>query len=312
VNVEGADNAAPRVVLAISSFRNDDDILRLLKTAEGLCPSVFAHVLVVDSIGTGRLPAVIKERGWAFARYEAAASNLGSAGNLTRRLQLAADSGADFVYCLNHDGILDPDVVCSLVRHAARMDRVGAVYPLRRITRYGGRYDLTGVQRVPRPFSGQPVPPAAPATDVYWSSSNGALYALEPVRDGLHPWADLWMGWEDLGYGLLLHQHGYRQVVLTEAVIEDNYEYRAEALGPMRVRVSDKPLWYTYYRIRNLILVTRRVKAGPAVRCGMALRVVLDFVPTVVLRSNRRKRFGLYLRGFVDGLRGSSGKWRLP
>jgi GT2 family glycosyltransferase len=309
MTVEGA---GPRVVLAISSFRNDDDILRLLTMVQELCPSVFDHVLVVDSLGTGRLPTVISERGWTFARYEAAASNLGSAGNLTRRLQLAADSGADFVYCLNHDGILDSDVVRSLVRHAAGIDRVGAVYPLRRITAYGGRYDLTGVQRVPRPFSGQAVPPTAPATEVYWSSSNGALYALEPVRDGLQPWADLWMGWEDLGYGWLLHEHGYRQVVLTEAVIEDNYEYRAEALGPVRVRVSDKPLWYTYYRIRNLILVTRRVRVGPVVRCGMALRVLLDFVPTVVLRSRRQERFGLYVRGFADGLRGTSGKWRLP
>jgi hypothetical protein len=120
------------------------------------------------------------------------------------------------------------------------------------------------------------------------------------------------MGWEDLGYGWLLHQHGYRQMVLTEAVVDDHYEYHPQTVGPFKVQLSEKPPWYTYYRIRNLILVGRRVKLSPAVSSGMALRVVFDFLPAVALKSNKRERLSMYLRGLADGLRGCSGKWRLP
>jgi hypothetical protein len=120
------------------------------------------------------------------------------------------------------------------------------------------------------------------------------------------------MGWEDLGYGWLLHRHGYRQVVLTEAVVDDSYEYRPHALGPFVLRSGDKPHWYTYYRIRNLILVTRRVRPRLAVSLGMACRVAFDLLPAVVLRDHKRERLGLYVRGLAHGLRGVAGKWRLP
>jgi GT2 family glycosyltransferase len=305
-------DGACSVVLAISSFRDDDALERLLEHVESSCPSLFAGVIVVDSLPTGKLARTIQQRGWDFVDYRGFADNLGSAGNLAQRLQIAAETGAKYVYAINHDGLLESSVVATLMAEAEAAERVGAVYPLRRITQHQDRYDLTGLRRIPRPFTGKEAPPSDSTTDVFWGSSNGALYALEPVRNGLLPWADLWMGWEDLGYGLLLHERGYRQFVVTRAVLEDGYEYAPRRVGPATVRLSEKPIWYTYYRARNLVLVARRARLGVSGSLGMACRVAVDIVPAVLMRNRKRQRFALFMQGLYDGLRGTSGKWRMP
>jgi GT2 family glycosyltransferase len=302
----------PPVVVAISSFRNDAEVERLLERAAPFWPSVFDRVIVVDSLPTGQLSRTIAAAGWEFVDYHAFDENLGSAGNLAQRLKIAASTDAKYVYAINHDGSFEPEVIDALVAQAETTGHVGAIYPLRRMTRHGGRYDLTGVRRVPPPFVGRRLPPESAVTEVYWSSSNPALYALDPVRAGLAPWGDLWMGWEDLGYGWQLHQHGYRQLVLTEAVVDDTYEYRSRSIGQLAVRVSDKPLWYTYYRVRNLILIARRAHPGLTVQLGMAVRVALELVLAVALRKRKRERLAMFAAGVLHGLRGVAGKWRLP
>jgi hypothetical protein len=59
-----------RVALAVASFKNDQQVLDALsKLASDL--HRFARVLVVDSIGTGALPARLKELGLdAVVTYE--------------------------------------------------------------------------------------------------------------------------------------------------------------------------------------------------------------------------------------------------
>src|SRR5690606_23523370 len=198
---------SPKVCLAISAFQSDAAVAALLEQAAALVPDVFWRVLVVDSLGTSRIARLIQARGWTWVTYHCSDINLGSAGNLARRLELAAKLDADFVYALNHDGHLSgPDVV-ALVEGARTVQRLGAAYPLRLLSKQDNRYDVTGVSRLLFPTRSRTKRPNTGLLDVYWGSSNGTLYALEPVRSGLLPWSDLWMGWEDLGYGLLLNRH---------------------------------------------------------------------------------------------------------
>src|SRR6185503_21021827 len=107
-------------------------LMALLDGARAELPR-FAHVLVVDSLGTGLLPARLSEAGLApYVHYECANRNLGSAGNFALRVELAAKTPADFVYTLNHDGDLNSSAIARLVELADKaLAPLGAVYPLR-------------------------------------------------------------------------------------------------------------------------------------------------------------------------------------
>ncbi len=299
-----------RVALAVSAFRSDDAVLRVLDSACASGAHPFHQVLVVDSLPTGRLEDAIAARGYARVAYRAFDRNLGSAGNLMERLRAAAEGGADFVYALNHDGVLDLAVVEALVRFARTRPRIGAVYPARRYVNRGGTLDLAGARGdvLGTLVGGRRDAPRGPI-GVRWSSSNGALYALEPVRRGLLPWGELFMGYEDLEYGWTLERGGYEQHLLGDVRVDDGYEYRAHRLGPLRFHVSDKPAWYAYYFARNLVLVARKHRRG---RVGVGARIGVELGLVATLRRDKATRLRYLARGVLDGLRDVRGKWDLP
>jgi len=298
-----------RVALTIASFKYDEQILQLLERVKTDLPR-FGAILVVDSIGTGRLPAALAAAGLSeFVSYHCFPQNLGSAGNFAQRLALASKTNAEFAYAVNHDGDVRPEAIERLVRLAERAPGpLGAIYPMRRMINRGGAFDVTGRYRFPFTAIRTQQPPRLELTPVFWSSSNGALYALAPVRTGLLPCADLWMGFEDLGYGWLLHGAGYRQFAARDVHVDDDYEYRATKVG----HVTRKAAWYAYYYARNLLLTARRT-GQPATVKGLALsRVMLELGVTLALRTEKKARLGFTARGIIDGLQDRGGKWRLP
>jgi len=307
--VADAASASAKVFLAISSFRNDEQIARLLNEVQS-ADSFFDTVLVVDSMGTQAIPDLIAERGWDNVRYHSYDQNLGSAGNLTERLRLAAEQGADYVYAINHDGMIDLAAVRFLVRHAAATDRIGAAYSLRYVpTR--DQYDLTGLQHLPLFFKGRQQLPEGDYIDVHWGSSNGALYATAPVRQGILPRAELWMGWEDFYYGWELEHHGFRQILVLGARTVDSPEYEARGVPGGAIRISVKSAWYTYYRVRNLMLIARWSRS-PALYASSVVKTIIEFALTVAFRKEKSFRLKLLLNGISDGLRHRTGKGKVP
>ncbi|MDQ3030790.1 MAG: glycosyltransferase [Myxococcota bacterium] len=300
----------PRVCLAISSFRNDEPVRRLVEAAlaDG---SPFERIFVVDSLGTGAIDGSVRARWGDRVSFLCAEENLGSAGNLAKRLELAAEAGFDYVYALNHDGAVDFANVRELLRFVGTRPRIGAAYPLRWLARRG-RYDITGAQSLPLPLRSAEAVDSDTPLRVTWSSSNGALYSLAPVREGLLPWADLWMGWEDMGYGWLLDRNGWEQYIVPSARADDDYEYSTHRFLGRTLHLADKPAWYAYYQIRNLILITRRNERPRLDRAVVAMRLAQELTLTAAFRSQKALRYRLLASGLVDGLRNRSGKWRLP
>ncbi len=313
----------PSVCLTVASFRFDNAVIALLEsvlegepkdwdTKGGRECFRFNDIIIVDSMGTGNLARTIKQRGWStLVEVFDQPTNIGSAGNLAMRLQLAADRGHDWVYAINHDGEVDLDVVEALVSCGESLDQVGAVYPLRYKT---GRkmYDLTGTQKLPLPFKGTASKPSEELLNVYWGSSNGTLYALNPTREGLKPWSDLWMGWEDFGYGWLLEHNGYHQVVLTTVENRDPYEFVTHRFGGASFTVTDKASWYSYYMARNLILITRRNRQPATHWVTVAGRIALEVALTTALRPDKLNRYKLLARGTLDGILNRTGKIEVP
>jgi rhamnosyltransferase len=299
------------VWLVISSFRNDREVATTLESVQNLPQRLFDRILVVDSLGTGEIPALIERRCWQNVIYRSYDRNLGSAGNLAERLRLAAEAGADFAYALNHDSCLQADVVCSLLKHVRSLERVGAVYPLSYF-KSAAAYNVTGTRELPLPAKLIRDKPTDEIIEAFWSSSNGALYAMEPVRSGLLPWSELWMGWEDLEYGWSLTDHGYHQAIACDVLFHDSYEYARHDPLAGSYRVVNKPAWTTYYLIRNLILVTRRRRLSVQFAAVVIMRLFLECFTILLFRPNKRTRLRILIRGVIDGLRNRTGKWIMP
>lgn len=293
------------VAVAISAFRSDESVLRLLDTVEREFGRELKTVIVVDSLGSGVLQGTVAERGWI---YENSPVNLGSAGNLARRLEIAAEQGARWCFAINHDGMVSRQLVEALVRCGEAGERVGAVYPKRVMIARGD----TVLQPHRSAFAlagfGAAVEQSAPL-EVAWDSSNGALYATQPIRERVTPWTGLWMGWEDMLYGWDLAGSGWRQLWCPDAVFADDYEYEKVRFAGARRFITRKPAWYGYYHNRNLLLIAKRT--GSAAAWGFLLRRLLREVAfTVLFRSEKGRRLTLLWRGLVDGLRGVTGAGR--
>lgn len=298
-----------RVCLAISAYRSDDSVLRLLEHALALSDAPFSKILVVDSLSSGVVPAEIEKRGWGSrVEYRSFPTNLGSAGNLSQRLRIPTEQGFDFVYAINHDGLVAPEIISALLAHADDA-RVGAVYPLRRYTRRGNRFDLTGLTRLPIPALVSKRAPQKPVLKAHWGSSNGALYATLPLKKGARILDELWLGWEDLAYGWTLDAAGFEQRLVTGAVLDDDYEYEQRTLGPT---MSEKPAWYSYYVARNLVLAAQRTGQGLPMRAAVASRALMEIGVTLVARREKSRRLRLVMQGWLDGLRGRAGKGPVP
>jgi len=235
-------NTAIKLAIAISSFRSDDQVVALVRSIleQGV---EFDWLFVVESEADGTLEGRLAALGDARVRYYSVTENIGSAGNLARRLLIAEELGADWRFALNHDASSSVKMLSALVEVAANAEvRVGALYPLR-FEQGRGQYCMTGCRKFLFGFGWRAKPPTAELTKVYWGSSNAALYSLSPIREGLRPEASLWMGWEDYLYGLDLDRRNWYQWVIRDAEIHDTYEYREDSFGGFKVVGSDKPCW---------------------------------------------------------------------
>jgi len=308
------DESLALVALAISAYQSDEAVIRLLESAFAPGEPRFGAVVVVDSLGSGDIARAALDRGWKI-EYVNADRNLGSAGNLNLRLKTAADLGMHWCFAVNHDGVVEPAKVLALLRYGLQRERVGAVYPQLIFTsaddrpdslrRGFGAFGLLG-RRQPT-SSGK-----CAATEVAWSSSNCALYNLCPIRDGITAWPDLWMGFEDLALGWELQRRGWVQLLCTNVLVNDTYEFKPVRLFGCTVHLASKPSWYAYYQIRNLVLIARRAGGSAVGWDGILLRFFADVVLVLFCRSQKRERLHLLFKGAIDGLRGVSGKGPVP
>ena len=297
-----------RVGIAISSFRSDDDVIGLLeKIISEFWP--FEGIIIVDSLGEGKIQNYIIRQKLKNIEYYNFNINLGSAGNLKERLSICAEKDWDFVLALNHDALVSKFTYLELLRYT-HMEKLGAIYPLR-YYKNKNFYDYSGTSEVgPWRSFGKKTPTKNHLIPCQWSSSNGALYSLTPVRKGLVPNKDLWMGWEDYLYGLDLKKSGYEQYIASNAICDDNYEFKEKRIGFSKIIMAFKPDWYDYYNTRNLWLICLFYHPSLMRIIRVLLRTILQFFVIIFLRSSESKKYILILtcKGILDSLRKITGK----
>lgn len=301
------------VALGISAYRSDDPVLELLKIALAPGQPRFGAVIVVDSLGSGEIASVIEANGWPVT-YINAQRNLGSAGNLDLRLRTAAQLNLTWCFALNHDGELDLAKIRRLIAHSNSRPRIGAVYPQLIFSSADGRLSLPRRRFTTYGVLGRDQDRASSeaCVEVAWSSSNGALYRLDAVREGVSAWPELWMGYEDLAIGWELKRRGWTQLLCRDVQVSDNYEFASARILGREVHLADKPSWYMYYHLRNLLLIAKRTRGKAVGYLGIAGRMAVDVALILWYRDSKRERLRLLFQGIADGFRGIGGKGAVP
>lgn len=299
------------VALAISSYRSDEAVAQLLERLFVQGRSPFGAVIVVDSLGSGAIASAIAARAWP-VRYINADRNLGSAGNLALRLATAAQTGMRWCYAINHDGVVDPEQVRQLVAHGEAGDRIGAVYPSLSYQARGSIVEQPRRTLSPRGSFGAGESEDLLCHQVSWSSSNCALYRLDAIRQGVETWPELWMGWEDLAIGWSLRRNGWTQIQCRDVTVVDTYEYRRVGFLGWKFYITEKPSWYAYYQLRNLLLIRGRSGGEAAGLPDIFKRLAIEIGVTLLYRSEKMKRLGLIRKGISAGMSGITGKGPVP
>lgn len=273
-----------KIILAISVFRSDEKVINLLTSVFIGNESPYLDVIIVDSQPTGLLEQYIADKKLKL-KYITSDNNLGSAGNLQSRLEEASkNSDADWCFCLNHDAYYTKEFAKSFLEEANKLTgKIGAVFPTR-------SYD-----------NGRIIDSKQSNRELTWSSSNGCLYSLKPIRDGLRPAAELWMGWEDYFYCITLCDNGYRNFLVNSLPFIDSYEYQQKNILGLQFKLNNKPPWYDYYSIRNLIYIYK-VRTVDKLFLSLFFKVVVNSLILSLLKSNKFKRISLFYKGIVDGI----------
>ncbi|MCV2450805.1 glycosyltransferase family 2 protein [Acinetobacter johnsonii] len=276
------------VIVAISSFRSDQKVLDLLDLIFSSDSALFLEIIVVDSKPTGLIDEFIFKKGYP-VKYITSEENLGSAGNLDLRLREAAkNQSAQWCLCLNHDAFFSENFIKSFVEKANTIQgKIGAVFPTR--TYANGRVKKTNS-----------------IEKMQWSSSNGCLYCLNPVRDGLYVDSSLWMGWEDYLYCTLLKHKGYENYIVNSIPFIDSYEYKNLNVYGLTLKLNDKPSWYDYYSIRNLIYIGKKIKID-TVYLKLLIKVCINSIFMSFLKEKTSQRQAYFFKGVFDGFKNKMG-----
>ena len=297
-----------KVGIAISCYKNDNDVIGLIDKIISESWPIDA-IVIVDSLGGDKIQDYIARNKMKNIEYYNFDVNLGSAGNLKKRLILSAEKDWDFVLALNHDALVTKVTFLELLKYKD-IPNLGAVYPLKYFPSKKF-YDYSGTKEVgPWRSFGEKSPTPDQIIPCIWSSSNGALYNLTPVREGIIPNEDLWMGWEDYLYGLDLKSSGYQQFLISNALCEDSYEFTEKRLGFAKVVLASKPSWYTYYNSRNLFLICLHLHPSFLRTFRICIRSLMEFTFICLGwgMTTIKESLTLQLRGARDGINKIHGK----
>ncbi|WP_443025601.1 glycosyltransferase family 2 protein [Sphingomonas sp. PB4P5] len=301
-----------QVAIAISAFRSDIAVISLLEAINADPHPEVRAVIVVDSLGSGAIAETAAIRRWPLL-YENANANLGSAGNLARRMELAAETGASWCLCLNHDASWEPHRLSAMLSAATSRPYVGAVYPMLDHSPRSPRWEDGRRQFTPSAGSRLlEVPIDEPTAEVLWSSSNSALYSMGPSADNIVVMSDLWMGYEDLAYGIALHKGGWLQLSCRSAFLTQVFDYVPRKFFGRTLYIPDKPVWYSYYNIRNLILIRYEYGSRGVSLGAIVSKLVQSVLRTLLLEDKKIARIGMFCTGALAGIRNRRGKGPHP
>jgi hypothetical protein len=102
------------------------------------------------------------------------------------------------------------------------------------------------------------------------------------------------------------------QIQCSDVIIRDSYEYVPVTVLGRSTHKVEKPRWYSYYQVRNLILLNRGSNGEACSWYEIARRIVLALGMSLRFDPQWLATWKLLFKGIGDGVLGRSGKGPVP
>lgn len=296
------DDKQPHVTIVILNWNREADTLECLDSVKRLAYLSFSVVLV-DNGSTDGSPDAIER--WSDGKIPVTLirndKNMGFVGGSNQGMRHALATDTDYVFLLNNDTVVEPDVLTILVQAAERSGDIGMVGP--KIYQYGkgNILDSAGTRTIPWLAQGFLVGHGEEDRGQYDNTAEmpyitgTALLAKRAVlrKVGLMD-EDYFHYFDDFDWGMRTRKAGYRLLMAPEAAI---YHKGAGTIG------FGSP-GYMHQRIRGQILFARKhISILPFLFAFLPCLVLYRYLRPAALLIIRRRWFHLHAlhRGIREG-----------
>ena len=247
----------PGVLIVLLNWNDAEATLSALDSVQQLDYPAF-RVLVVDNGSTDGSGEVLEKVAGERVEFIRLAENTGYTGGCNLGLQRGLDTGAEYVWLLNNDVVVDSGTLSSLVAAAESDPRIGLVSP--RISSTDEVPELTWVASVFSPEHRHYDSTSEPEQAAQWAMEHpgkltaigtAMLVSVRMVREIGILDGSLFAYWEDIDYSARAVEAGYRIVVDEASMV-----FHVEKL-PTHEPLSIKP-HYWYYMGRNETIFWRK------------------------------------------------------
>lgn len=301
----------PRVVVGTLTWNQKDDVLECLRSLLQLNYPNY-EIVVVDNGSTDGTAEAIREQ---FPQVHVVRNkeNLGCAEGVNGEIRYALAAGADYLFIIANDAVVEPSTLTELVRVAGKDPKIGIVSP--KVYYYGG--------------SGKRIWFARGAQFDWW---RGRFYGfVQNVEDGggfdQEEEADFFPG----GFSLVRVEAIKKAGLLDPAYFiyfdDSDWSFRIRKTGfegryAPRARAWHKPSSalgmetesFYYYRTRNRFFFVKKYAPFP-VFAGFLFFFFFEFVtntlPTLYL-SHQKPQIRAAFLGILDFFRGRMGRRDFP
>jgi GT2 family glycosyltransferase len=297
----------PNVTVAIVHWLNLGDTVACLRSLAAVNYPRLTVILVNN--GSSDFAESVVRQALPYLQVIQAQHNMGFAAANNLAVARALRDGAEFVFLLNNDTVVRPDVIRSLLR-AFEHPGVGIAGPIvtyydhpDRIWSAGGRFSrFLGYSL--HPHTGSPVSDDASDRDVDFINGCALMAKREvfEVIDGL--WEPFFLYFEEVDFCLRAARAGLHCRLVSEPLVR----HKVSASGGIRGTNALTPN-KAYYFGRNPFWLLRRNNRG-LWRLTALFSQFAVVLPYYLWRSLRARNVGVmkhYLVGMWDGLRGKTG-----
>lgn len=254
----------PRVAIVVLNWNGWQDTLACVASLQALEYANF-HIVLVDN---GSTDGSMQEFQRALPSVELlqTGANLGFGGGCNVGIRHALASGAEYIWLINSDAVVDPGALSAMVRLAQENSALGAVGSVLFDADAVDRVQLWGGGHVGL-WLGRSVHSLSPGADLDFVSGASLLLrrsALEQV--GLFDEARFFMYWEDTDLGFRLRKAGWMLAVAADSKI---WHKQSASLGLGNPLLDE-------YATRSCVRFLRLHAPIPFVSVGLVLmRMVL-------------------------------------
>ncbi|MCX7276083.1 MAG: glycosyltransferase family 2 protein [Burkholderiales bacterium] len=298
----------PFVVISILNWNTAAETIRCVTSALlSVVGGIDFCVVVLDNGSSledwNALNVGLQESGVQLLRM---AKNLGFAGGHNVVIQSALEKGADYVWLLNSDAVVEPGALQTMVVDIQNAPECGAISPVilalhdHEIMDFcGALYDWTALEsRRPNNIADAQVLQAQHPKDM-WLHGTAPLYRLDALKEvGLLD-KDLFAYYEDNDLGVRLSRAGWL----------NKMSFDSRVFHPRRTAIHfERPEYYFYLMARNGFLFWNKYTPAPYRRF-----LKLRLLSRSLLESSKLhekgflKKSNACLCGLLDGINGVGG-----